>query len=146
MSESLLRSPSVARIEKMPATLVISRIIPEIDEQVDTDRITKRIRIALSNSGKFETSTTEGVGGRPEDPYAKGSKDKEEFYNDTPVPARRADYSLSGKIISDKSRAGDVRQASYIFQLSLTDLRTGNAIWEEERRITKQGKKNSVGW
>ena len=36
-------------------------------------------------------------------------------------------------------------QASYIFQLSLTD-RSGIAVWESEYIVTKQGRKSAVTW
>jgi PBP1b-binding outer membrane lipoprotein LpoB len=32
------------------------------------------------------------------------------------------------------------------FQLSLTTVKDGLAVWEEEKQITKQGTRSSVGW
>ncbi|NQZ65898.1 MAG: penicillin-binding protein activator LpoB, partial [Mycoplasmatales bacterium] len=59
---------------------------------------------------------------------------------------KSAKFSLSGKIIQSKAIAGKVKQVTYTFQLSLTDTKTGLAVWEEEVEIIKQGKKSSVGW
>ena len=56
------------------------------------------------------------------------------------------DYSLSGKIIQNNARAGRIKQSEFAFQLSLTDLKTGLAIWEEEKLIVKQGARAAVGW
>jgi PBP1b-binding outer membrane lipoprotein LpoB len=56
------------------------------------------------------------------------------------------DYSLSGKITQRIVRAGRTKQSDYRFQLSLTDLRTGLAFWEDEHVIVKQGKRASVGF
>ena len=39
-----------------------------------------------------------------------------------------------------------VRQTTYTFQLSLTTVRDGLAVWEDETQITKQGQRSSVGW
>jgi hypothetical protein len=55
------------------------------------------------------------------------------------------DYTLSGKIIEDRTAAGRTKQTSYIFQLSLSS-RDGIAVWEDERTIVKQGKRASVGF
>jgi hypothetical protein len=42
-------------------------------------------------------------------------------------------------------RTGSIREVNYFFQFSLTAA-NGLAVWESEKRITKQGKKASVGW
>ena len=39
-----------------------------------------------------------------------------------------------------------IRQSEFAFQLSLTDLKTGLSVWEEEKLIVKQGSRAAVGW
>ena len=56
------------------------------------------------------------------------------------------DYSLSGKIIQLNTKAGKYKQSAFAFQLSLTDLKNGLAVWEDEVQIVKKGKKAGVGW
>ena len=92
-----------------------------------------------------------GLGGRVEDEAAKGSQDMRDYLNDEAATTTQQmdalpDYTLSGKLLKDQARSGKTRQASYVFQLSLTDTSTGQAVWEEERTITKQGQRSSVGW
>lgn len=146
MVQSLLNSGVLDSAPRKPAIMAISRITNKTSENVDVDLLTKNIRVALNQSGKVRTSTTIGLGGTAEDPLAKGSKQMEEFYSgqhkqmpDLP------DYTLSGKILELPAKAGRIRQITYVFQLSLTD-RSGNAVWEEQRQITKQGAKPAVGW
>ena len=55
-------------------------------------------------------------------------------------------YTLSGKLLEDRAQAGKVKQVTYTFQLSLTTVKDGLAVWEEEKQITKQGTRSSVGW
>jgi hypothetical protein len=62
------------------------------------------------------------------------------------APALIPDYTLSGKILEVRAPAGSTRQTSYVFQLSLTEVKTGLSVWEEEKQITKQGKRNAVGF
>jgi PBP1b-binding outer membrane lipoprotein LpoB len=42
--------------------------------------------------------------------------------------------------------SGSTRQSTYSFQLSLTDSKTGLAVWEDKKEITKQGTRPSVGF
>ncbi|MCB1125389.1 MAG: penicillin-binding protein activator LpoB [Verrucomicrobiae bacterium] len=118
-----------------PALLAISRILNNTGQQFDTDLLIKKIRVALLRTGKVQTSTTIAFGG-VEDPLVADLGGP---------PKRNPDYTLSGKIIEDRTKAGNVRQSSYIFQLSLSSL-NGIAVWEDERTIVKQGSRATVGF
>lgn len=126
-----------------PALLAISRIQNNTGQQLDTDMLVKKMRVALLRTGKVLTSTTIAFGG-PEDPLAAEEKQLSGGTNAT--ANRRPDYTLSGKIIEDRAQAGKVRQAAYIFQLSLTKTPEGVAVWEDEKTIVKQGSRPSVGF
>lgn len=126
-----------------PALLAISRIQNNTGQQLDTDLLVKKMRVALLRTGKVLTSTTIAFGG-PEDPLAAEEKQLAAAAG-APVN-RRPDYTLSGKIIEDRATAGKVRQAAFIFQLSLTKSPEGIAVWEDEKTIVKQGARPSVGF
>jgi PBP1b-binding outer membrane lipoprotein LpoB len=127
-----------------PAILAVSVVRNETGKQFDTDLLTKKIRVKLNNSGKALTTTTVGLGGQAEDPLARGIQEEQQFLEDKKV-TKTPDFSLSGKIIETRAKAGNVRQSTFSFQLSLTDKR-GLALWEGEEEITKQGKRPSVGF
>jgi uncharacterized protein (TIGR02722 family) len=138
---------SPAALDKVatpPAVLAISRIVNNTGQQIDTDLLTKKIRVALLNSGKAQT-TTMGLGGTAEDPMVKGLQQENEFANDQKT-TRKPDFTLSGKIIETLASSGSTHQSTYSFQLSLTDAKTGLAVWEGEKEITKQGTRSSVGF
>jgi uncharacterized protein (TIGR02722 family) len=145
---SLLISGALERAPEQPAILAISRIINNTQQQVDTDSLIKKIRIDLNKSGKVMTATTIGLGGRAEDPLAKSEAEYAAFMNDdkeaAPLPTPY--FSLSGKLLEDRATRGSNKQVTYSFQLSLTEIRSGLAVWEDEVQITKQGKRASVGW
>lgn len=126
-----------------PALLAISRIQNNTGQQLDTDLLVKKIRVALLRTGKVQTSTTIAFGG-PEDPLAAEEQANSQFFNEQPT--RRPDYTLSGKIIEDRTQAGNVRQSAYVFQLALTQIGQGIAVWEDEKTIVKQGGRASVGF
>ena len=141
----LLASGALDHVANPPAVIAISRIVNSTGQQIDTDLLAKKIRIALLNSGKAQTTTTIGLGGQAEDPLAKSVGDENAFLNDQ-KSTRLPNFTLSGKIIETLARAGSTRQSTYSFQLSLTDTKTGNAVWEGEKEITKQGTHPVVGF
>jgi penicillin-binding protein activator len=126
-----------------PALLAISRFQNNTSQHLETDLLVRKIRVALNRTGLVQTSTTMGFGG-PEDPLAAELQTAQEFF-DGNSRTRFPDYTLSGKLIELSDRVGRVRQASYVFQLSLTSNQ-GVAVWEEETTITKQGTRPSVGF
>lgn len=135
----LLLSGALDKVPKPPAILAVSLVRNQTGQQFDTDLLTKKIRVKLNTSGKALTTTTVGLDGVAEDPLAKQLQAEQQKAGVTP------DFTLSGKIIETRARAGDVRQSTFSFQLSLTDRR-GIALWEGEEEITKQGKRPSVGF
>lgn len=140
----LLASGALDKVQNPPAIVAISRVVNNTGQHIDTDLLTKKIRVAMLQSGKALTTTTVGIGGVAEDPLAKGIQQESEFLADKKV-TRSPDFSLSGKIIETRARAGNVRQSTFTFQLALTDNR-GLALWEGEEEITKQGTRPAVGF
>jgi len=128
--DNVISTGRVKGTPEAPAIMAISRIVNSTGQHIDTDLLVKKIRIALNRTGRFLTTTTVGLGGQAEDPLAKELKQV----------SRAPDYTLSGKIIEDRVRQDSTLQSSYVFQLSLTD-NSGVAVWEEEKTITKQGKR-----
>ncbi len=144
-TSELLASGALDKVANPPAVLAISRIVNNTGQQIDTDLLTKKIRVALLNSGKAQTTTTMGLGGTAEDPMAKGLQQEAEFKADQQT-TRTPDFTLSGKIIQTIARDGSTSQSTFSFQLSLTNPKTGLAVWEGEKEITKQGGRATVGF
>lgn len=147
MVQNLLASGVLDQSQRKPAVLAVSRIVNNTSQQVDTNLLTKKIRVALNQSGKAVTTTTVGLGGTSEDPLAKDQAAYDSFKSGGDgTGGVQPGYSLSGRLIETSVNAGKTRQTTFSFQLSLTEITTGLAVWEDEVDITKQGKKSSVGW
>ena len=150
--ESLLRSGAVDRPGGGRYVMVVSRVINDTMQRIDTDQLTRKIRVELLNSGRVVTTTAVGLDG-PEDEMnmrVRELRDSEEF-DQRGVQARGTlqapDLSLSGKIIQRNHTLDRRRQqVDYYFQLVMTDLETGLAIWETEVPIIKRGSGRSVAW
>ena len=125
------------------AVLAISRIVNNTSIQVDTDMLVKKIRVALLGTGKVVVDITAGLGG-PEDPLAAEAKREQQLLGTQKVSGR-PDYTLSGKIIENRTRQGNQRESTYVFQMALA-TRDGLAVWDDEKTITKQGQRAPVSW
>ena len=112
-----------------------------------TKVLTDKVRVALNKTGKVLTTTSVKFGaGGAEDTGAKEVREindpmfeKNGYKNANTVVL--PDLSLSGSIIKMSATEGRTSQTVIIFKLTLTDLRTGLAIWEDEAPVGKQKKK-----
>ena len=132
--------------------LAISRVTNDTMQRIDTDLLIKKIRTQLLKSGKVVVTTAIGINGA-EDPMiqqARFLRGNEEV-NQTGVPKKgniiAPELSLSGKIIQrniplDGWTGGE--RVEYYFQLTLTDINTGLAIWEGETPVIKEGSKAPI--
>ena len=156
LTQSLLLSGAIQSVASKPKVLMIGRIKNNTTQHIDTDSLMKKIRVALNKGGRALTTTAVGLDG-PEDESSKAVRElrADDEFNQTTIPGKgnlvSPDYSLSGKIIQNNARARrgllpTIRQSEFAFQLSLTDLKTGLAVWEEEKLIVKQGSRAALGW
>jgi uncharacterized protein (TIGR02722 family) len=132
--------------------MVVSRVTNDTMQRIDTEQLTKKIRVELLNSGKVVTTTAVGLD-TPEDPMvakARELRQSKEVKQSTVAGQGTIvapDLSLSGKIIQMNHRLDKkTQQVEYYFMLSLTDLTTGLAVWENETPIVKRGDAKSVAW
>jgi uncharacterized protein (TIGR02722 family) len=135
--KDLLQSGALDKVANPPALLELSRIVNNTGQQVDTDLLTKKISIALLQSGKAQTKMV--------DNKALGYQQESQFMNDQKT-TRMPDFTLSGKIIETIDRAGKTQRTTYSFQLSLNDPKAGVQVWEGEKEIGKQGTRAAVGF
>ena len=142
----LLASNVLDRAPELPAVMAVSRIRNNTQQQVDTDSLTKKIRIALNQTGKIVTTTTLGPDGKVEDAMAADVGAMQSFMAGEKQKTTLPYYTLSGKLLEDRASVGSTKQVTYTFQLSLTTVKDGLAVWEGEELITKQGQRSSVGW
>jgi uncharacterized protein (TIGR02722 family) len=149
---SMLSSGAVNKPGGGRYVLAISRITNDTMQRIDTDQLVKKIRIDLLNSGKVVVTTAIAADGAEDhmSMQARQLRHSEEFKQST-VAAKgqmiAPELSLSGKILQRNIKISRRKQqAEYYFQLSLTDINTGLAIWEGETVIGKRGSNDAVSW
>jgi uncharacterized protein (TIGR02722 family) len=150
--QSMLASPALVKPTGGRYVLAISNVTNETMQRIDTDLLIKQIRVDLLNSGRVVVTTAVGLDG-PEDPMAMKARqlrESKEFNQRTVAKQGQMaapDLSLTGKIIQLNTRLGDgTQRIDYAFQLSLTDINQGLAIWEGQSPISKLAGNQSVAW
>jgi len=150
--KSMLQSGALNKRDGGRYVLAISRIVNDTMQRIDTDQLIKKIRVELLQSGKVVVTTAVSAG-EPEDKMsmkARQLRKSDEFKQSTVAKKGQMiapDLSLSGKIIQRNVKVSSgTQQVEYYFQLTLTDINTGLAIWEGESVIGKRGSNKSVAW
>ena len=148
---SMLKSGALKRPDGRKNIIMISTVKNSTTQHINTQILTSKIRQAVLRSGLAMTTTAVS---------AKGAEDKatrqvrklsdDEMFNQKTVQkngtAIAPDMSLAGEIIQQKASQGRLKQSYFFFHLTLTDLKTGLAVWEDNVEIAKQSKKSAIGW
>ncbi|MAA64928.1 MAG: penicillin-binding protein activator LpoB [Alteromonadaceae bacterium] len=149
--QDLLTSGAVDNPSGERYIMVVSRITNDTMQRIDTDQLVKKIRVALLRSGKVITTTAVGLNGAEDamNEKARELRNSDEFDQSgvqKKGTLKAPDLSLSGKIIQRNHKVEDEQQVEYYFQLSMTDLSSGLAVWENETPIIKRGSNDAVSW
>jgi len=145
MLKSLYDSPAFVGAKRPDGSpiLMVGRVTNDTGSNFDTSQLVKKMTVSLTKSGKVRVAKAIGFGGPEDQAAAEARKSQAVVLTAKPLIP---DFTLSGKILENRAAARGVQQTSYIFQLSLTEVKTGLAVWEEEKTITKQGSRNSIGF
>ncbi len=151
-TESMLASGALNKRGGGRYVVAIDQIINDTTQRIDTDMLIKKIRIAMLKSGKAVVTTAIKVGG-PESTLSHSVRKlrNNQEVKRTTVAKKNAliapDMGLSGKIIQRSARTQNGKQlVEYYFQLTLTLLESGLAIWEDETVVGKLGSNDTVSW
>jgi len=149
MTKSMIESGAFAGINK--PVIAIANIKNDTMQRFDTDILTKKIRSTLLKSGKAHISTAFQNASSAEDDttYNMRNQRNNDEYNKATFAQKGTlvapNMSLSGKMLQRnlKLQSGwfssvDTR-VEYYLQLTLTDLKTGLSVWEDEQPIVKEG-------
>lgn len=149
--ESLLNSGYVRNLAglKEPKVLAISDVINDTMQHFSTQELTRKITRDMRNSGKFIlTAAFAGSGGSKDSMInsVRKARDNEEVNQYSVVEKGKIiapELSLSGSIIQRNVKVGSKTRVDYFFLLTLTDLKTGLVVWDNEVNIIKVGKGSS---
>jgi len=144
---SMLQSGAIDRTDGRKMIIMISGVKNATPLHVDARILTNMIRESLLKSGKAVTTTA--VTGED-----SATRDIRKLQNDplfdqrTVQPQGTAiapDMSIGGEIIQIFASQGRNRESNIYFHITLTDLKTGLALWEGQSQVAKQGKVSIFG-
>lgn len=150
--DSMLASGAVSKADGSRYVLAISRVTNDTMQRIDTDQLVKKIRVELLNSGKVIVTTAVSANGAEDSMamQARQLRQSDEFKQSTVAQKGQMiapELSLSGKIIQRNIKIDNRKQQTeYYFQLSLSNINTGLAVWEGETVIGKRGSNKAVSW
>ena len=145
MTQSMISSGALNQTQK--PVIAIANIVNDTTQRFDTDVLVKKIRTTLLKSGRAQIATN--FSGEDLTTEKMRSKRSDAEYNQSTIAKTGTlvapNMSLSGKMLQRnlKLESGwfssvDTR-VEYYLQLTLTDLKTGLSVWEDEQPIIKEG-------
>ena len=145
MIADMIESGAVDKPDGSRYVLAIGRVANRTKQDIDVDQLVKKIRVALLKSRKVVVTTAVSASGA-EDGMSRAVRDlaNDSMFNEATVAeqgtAIAPELSLSGKIIERNLKIDrSTQRIEYVFQLSITDIKTGLAFWEGEEPIGKIG-------
>lgn len=149
---SMLKSGALDRTDGRKSIVAITGILNKTAVHVDTNILTNMVRETILKSGKAVTTTAWTGTGGSEDPATRNVRNLQNdplFDHRTVQPQGTAiapDVSIAGEIIQIFADQGRKHEATLYFHITLTDLRTGLAVWEDQSQVSKQEKRNIFGY
>lgn len=151
--QSLLESGAVNNPKGGRYVMMVSDVVNDTMQRIDTSQLTKKMRVDLLRSGKVVVTTAVGANGaedRANFTVREGVRGNDEFDQSRAQQKgtlQAPEISLSGKILQRNIKMqGGKQQIEYYFQLTLTDLASGLATWENEYPIIKRASNASAAW
>ena len=145
MTDSMLKSNALSGVSK--PIIAVADVKNDTMQRFDTDILIKKIRTTILKSGRAQIATNftgeDTTSNKVRNTRGNDEYDQSTFANKGTLVA--PNMSLSGKMIQRnlKLNSGwfssvDTR-VEYYLQLTLTDLKTGLSVWEDEQPIVKEG-------
>lgn len=145
MTTSMLKSGAFAKVKE--PVIAMGPMINDTMQRFDTDILTKKIRTTIVNDGHAQVATNFNGEDTTSDKM-RATRGNDEYAANTFAQKGTLvapNMSLSGKMLQRnlKLQSGwfsstDTR-VEYYLQLTLTDLKTGLSVWENEQPIIKEG-------
>ena len=151
MTASLLKSGAFMRVKN--PVVAMGPMTNDTMQRFDTDILVKKIRTTLVNSGQVQVATNFSGEDTTSDAM-RATRANNEYAADTFAQKGTLvapNLSLSGKMMQRNIQlqsgwfsSTDTR-VEYYLQMTLTDLKTGLSVWEDEQPIVKEGA-NAPTW
>ena len=142
-AQSLIASGALKRDDGMEPVVMIGRIRNYTLLHLETGLLTNQLRQAILVSGQAKVSSAAGYGGNLDRSVRRiRERENDDLFNQATVMKRGTvvapNFSLAGMVIQQNTVSGRTEESYYMFHLTLTDLKTGIAVWEKNIDFAKQ--------
>ena len=142
-AQSLVASGALKRADGMEPVVMIGRIRNYTLLHLETGLLTNQMRQAILASGQAKVTSAVGYGGNLDRAVRRiRERENDDLFDQSTVVKRGTvvapNFSLAGMIIQQNTVSGRTEESYYMFHLTLTDLRTGIAVWEKNVDFAKQ--------
>ena len=142
-AQSLVASGALKRTDGMEPVVMIGRIRNYTLLHLETGLLTNQMRQAILASGQAKVTSATGYGGNLDRAVRRiRGLENDDLFNQATVVKRGTvvapNFSLAGMIIQQNTVSGRTEESYYMFHLTLTDLKTGIAVWEKNVDFAKQ--------
>ncbi|PAF54024.1 hypothetical protein BKH42_03405 [Helicobacter sp. 13S00482-2] len=138
----LLKSKFVKN-QKDKKIIAISDIVNDTDDDIDVELLSRKLASKIRQSDYFIITNAISGSGLTTDYLIKNSRKlrSDDEFNQKQIIQKgnllAPDYSLSGKISKKIRNIGKKERVDYVFLLTLTDIKTGLILWDNEMLISK---------
>ena len=142
-AQSLIASGALKRSDGMESVVMIGRLRNYTLLHLETGLLTNQMRQAILASGQAKVTSAVGYGGNLDRAVRRiRERENDDLFDQSTVVKRGTvvapNFSLAGMIIQQNTVSGRTEESYYMFHLTLTDLRTGIAVWEKNVDFAKQ--------
>ena len=142
-AQSLVASGALKRDDGMEPVVMIGRLRNYTLLHLETGLLTNQMRQAILVSGQAKVSSAAGYGGNLDRSVRRiRERENDDLFNQSTVMKRGTvvapNFSLAGMVIQQNTVSGRTEESYYMFHLTLTDLKTGIAVWEKNIDFAKQ--------
>ena len=143
--EALITVSAVDPAEWKPVVM-IGRLRNYTLLHLESALLTNQMRQAILASGQAKVTSATGYGGNLDRSVRRVRElENDDLFDQASVVKRGTviapNFSLAGTIIQQSTFSGNTEESYYMFHLTLTDLKSGVAVWEKNIDFAKQATK-----
>lgn len=144
MVSSLMAHPAITQA-RTPPRLMVTQLQNKTSEHVDTQSIMDMVRVDISKTGKVTFIDKEARQDISDEYNYQNSGMVSHETKKGPGGQLGADYIVNGRLDSIVKEVGKDKTVYYKLTLNMTNLKTGEIAWTDQKQIRKAFKKKSVG-
>ncbi|MBQ7206996.1 MAG: penicillin-binding protein activator LpoB [Lentisphaeria bacterium] len=142
-AQSLVSSGALKRTDGAPSVVMIGRVRNYTLIHLEMGLLTNQLRQAILTSGQARVTSAVGYSGNLDRAVRRvRNNENDDLFNQATVLKRGTvvapNFSLAGAVIQQNTISGRTEESYYMFHLTLTDLKTGVAVWEKTVDFAKQ--------